>query len=630
MYSRLVQPIGVAIGLLVASVVFLLALDGGGFAVPPRSVLGITLWWAILLVAVLDLLPAGPVPKPILLGAGFLAAFAVWTGLSTFWAPSAEDAFIELARVVLYLGVLVVATGIALSHRTRSAAVGLAIGIVAVATISLVSRFFPDLVAPGPLGDTVASARSRLSFPVDYWNGLAELVALAAPLLLAIAVGARSTVSRSLALVPIPAVVAVSYLASSRGGFLVALTGVLLFLGFSDRRWTALLASVVAAAGSATALALLSSRAALVEAPLSSAARADAGETAALLALICLATGLAHGLLRAAPISWRPRPALGWIMVALAVGLGLAAAAAAEPLERFEAFRRAPTSSPTTVESHLLNVSSTGRWQQWEAAVDQFHSAPLHGGGAGSYGSWWLQHGSLGGFVTEAHSLYLEVLGELGLVGFALLGLALGFAVFGSVRQTLRARDRQILSGLTAAAGAYLVAVAIDWMWELTVVSVVGVACLGLAGGTREGSSPRRSTPRWTRAALTLVAVLAIAIQTIPFLTHVKLRESQEASARGDLAQAVQAADAAAMIQPWAASPHLQLALVSESAGNLPAAERQLDQALRWDSGDWRLWLVATRLHVKQGEIAEARSALAKARRLNPDSPVLARLDEDL
>ena len=217
-------------------------------------------------------------------------------------------------------------------------------------------------------------------------------------------------------------------------------------------------------------------------------------------------------------------------------GWGLAAAAAAEPLERFEAFRRAPTSSPTTIESHLLNVSSTGRWQQWEAAVAQFHSAPLHGGGAGSYGSWWLQHGSLGGFVTEAHSLYLEVLGELGLVGFALLGLALGFAVFGSVRQTLRARDRQILSGLTAAAGAYLVAMAIDWMWELTVVSVVGVACLGLAGGTREGSSPRRSTPRWTRAALTLVAVLAIAIQTIPFLTHVKLRESQEASARGDLA----------------------------------------------------------------------------------------------
>ena len=137
MYSRLVQPIGVAIGLLVASVVFLLALDGGGFAVPPRSVLGITLWWAILLAAVLDLLPAAPVPKPILLGAGFLAALAVWTGLSTFWAPSAEDAFIELARVLLYLGVLVFATGIALAHRTGS---------------------WPSLMAPGPKWASRASA----------------------------------------------------------------------------------------------------------------------------------------------------------------------------------------------------------------------------------------------------------------------------------------------------------------------------------------------------------------------------------------------------------------------------------------------------------------------------------------
>ena len=136
---------------------------------------------------------------------------------------------------------------------------------------------------------------------------------------------------------------------------------------------------------------------------------------------------------------------------------------------------------------------------------------------------------------------------------------------------------------------------------------------------------PNRAA-RWVISA---AAVAAIALQAIPYLTQALLRDSERAVARGDIGAAIAAADGASRIQPWAASPHLQLALVNESAGNLPTAERHLDEALRSDSGDWRLWLVATRLHVKQGEIAEARSALAEARRLNPNSSVLARLDEE-
>ena len=93
-----------------------------------------------------------PIPWPALASAALLTGFAVWAGLSMTWAPSAEKAFLELARVLLYLGLFLVAS------------------------IALLSRFTPDLVSPGPLADTIASARSRLSFPVDYWNGLAMLV----------------------------------------------------------------------------------------------------------------------------------------------------------------------------------------------------------------------------------------------------------------------------------------------------------------------------------------------------------------------------------------------------------------------------------------------------------------------
>ena len=628
MHSRNLHVTGLAVASLVGTLIFLLALDGGAFSLPTRSVLGIAIWWSILLAVLLGLVPTGPYPRAAVAIVALLGGFALWTGLSATWAPSAEKAFLELARVLLYLGVFVLAAALGLAGAARRVSVGLALGIVGVTAIALLSRFFPDLISSGQLSQTIATA--RLSFPVDYWNGLAMLVALSLPLLLALATTARGIVQRALTVAPLPAIASVSYLASSRGGFIVILAGLLLFVTLSGRRWSAVIAAAVGATGSVAALALLVDRPALVDTPLAPAARAEAGTAALLMAAVCLLTGLAYGLVRAVPLRWRPPARLGWSAVAVAVAVVAVTAVLSSPLQKFEEFRRAPVDSPPTVEGHLLNVSSTGRWQQWEAAIDQFRSAPLRGDGAGSYGAWWLQHGQIRSFVTEAHSLYLEVLGELGIVGFSLLIGALGLGLATGVLRSFRVMGelRETTAGVTAAAGAYMIGASIDWVWELTVVSVVGLACLGLACCSARGSmngQPHRAA-HWVIAA---AAVAAIALQAIPYLTQALLRDSERAVARGDIGVAITAADGASRIQPWAASPHLQLALVSESAGNLPAAERHLDEALRSDSRDWRLWLVATRLHVKQGEIAEARSALAEARRLNPNSSVLARLDED-
>ena len=44
------------------------------------------------------------------------------------------------------------------------------------------------------------------------------------------------------------------------------------------------------------------------------------------------------------------------------------------------------------------------------------------GNGAGTYQLQWAQHRPYVFTVIDAHSLYLEVLGELGLVGFLLIG----------------------------------------------------------------------------------------------------------------------------------------------------------------------------------------------------------------
>ena len=55
------------------------------------------------------------------------------------------------------------------------------------------------------------------------------------------------------------------------------------------------------------------------------------------------------------------------------------------------------------VTQHLLSSRGSGRWQFWDAAVDQWRQAPLWGDGAGSYESWWAENGSIGLFVKDAH-----------------------------------------------------------------------------------------------------------------------------------------------------------------------------------------------------------------------------------
>src|SRR5439155_18898381 len=124
-------------------------------------------------------------------------------------------------------------------------------------------------------------------------------------------------------------------------------------------------------------------------------------------------------------------------VVAIAVALVAAAFATHAPRE----FTRLPSASGDASGTHLLSGSGSGRWQFWQAAFGEFRSAPLHGGGAGSYEAWWDRHGSFSYAVKDAHSLYLETLGELGLVGFVLLVGALAVAVAVGAQRLLRARD---------------------------------------------------------------------------------------------------------------------------------------------------------------------------------------------
>jgi tetratricopeptide (TPR) repeat protein len=112
----------------------------------------------------------------------------------------------------------------------------------------------------------------------------------------------------------------------------------------------------------------------------------------------------------------------------------------------------------------------------------------------------------------------------------------------------------------------------------------------------------------------------------LPLLTALKIGDSQAAVHAGNAQAALSAARAAHALEPWAASPYVQLALVEEKMGSIPAALVSITSAIRRDSTDWQLWLIAARLWVKAGQLQSAKATLERALALNPRSPLLKRL----
>jgi O-Antigen ligase len=616
--------------LLVAGAIFALALDHGTYGLAARHSLAILVWWILLVAVGLDLLPRAARYRLALLPAAPLAAFTLVTLASAGWADSAERVVLEVDRVALYLGVFLL---VALASRRETLAEwtdGLAIGISATAILAFISRCFPALDLASPIHGFLPGSEDRLSYPLDYWNGVAIFSALAVPLLLRVPSDAPTSLAAAAALLPFPALGATIYLTSSRGGVATAAIATIAFVVLS-RRWAALVAATAGWLGALASVAIVASQHDLVNEPFSSAAEEQGLVAAVLIVTVTAALGAAWlGASRFVP--WRPVPRwAGWAVALLLALIATGAAIAANPAERFESFKRPPSrtarSGDDFIQGHLLSASGSGRWQFWEAAIDQFQDAPIEGHGAGSFEAWWAAHGDLATFIRDAHSLYLEILGELGVIGFlALFSFVVAAAVVASRALLPKESARGAFVAASSSGLAYFAAAGIDWMWELTAVSAVGIACVALAcSATSEGvRRPARATRQTVaaRVAFLLVAWILVCAQAVPLLSNAKIRDSQGAARRGDGDDALSNATAARNIMPWASSPYLQLALIEEQAGTLTAARANILDAIKHDPADWRLRIVAARIETRRGAIVAAQRQLAEARRLNPRSPI--------
>ncbi|MEA2184449.1 MAG: hypothetical protein QOF69_3634 [Solirubrobacteraceae bacterium] len=641
-----VDPPAVAAWTLAFAIVAYLALSNGGYDTIVRSQVGIAVWWIVLLGALAGILP-GRIGRAGWVAIGLLGGFALWTGLATGWSESAERSTIELGRMATYLGVLVLTLALQGRAAARHTINGLACAIGLVTLLAVLSRLHPQwFPANDHLEFLGANNARKLSYPLNYWNALAAFSAIGVPLLLGVAVGARTLAGQALAAAILPLSALCMYLTISRGGALALVVGLVAFFALAPLRLHALGSLLAAAAGSTILISAASQRDALQDGATTATAIGQGTEVLWLVLIVC--TGVAF-LQVAMGLAARhlPRPAVlqsgrrgtalrALAVLALAAVIAVGAGVPGAVGDRWQQFKAVPgtvaTGSQDNVFSRLGSATGTSRYQYWQSARDANATAPWKGTGPGTFEFWWARNGTLPDFVRDAHSLYFETLAETGFIGLALLGGLLLWLVGTAVVRSLRAPPGLRLWIAAAAGGlaAFMTTAALEWVWEMAAIAVV-VLALGtvIVAGRDEvsiaadGDEPRRRMA--PRAVVALLAAVSLGAVAVPMAAALATENSRDEAANGRLTAALEDSRTAERLQPYAATPQLQRALVLEASGALDAAATAARAATADEPTNWRTWLVLARIEARRDRPASALRALREARRLHPHSRLFAR-----
>jgi hypothetical protein len=366
-----------------------------------------------------------------------LVALLVWTGLEAARPGAATRGVPELERDALYVAVAWSALLALRPANVAAALSGALAGIVVVVGSGLVTLLLPAHIRADSL-------EGRFLFePLGYANACGILAVLG--ILLAVGLAARAaslTLRAASAAALVPLVVAL-YLTGSRGAAAAAVIGVSTGLALDPQRRR--LAEIAMLSSPLPALGVwLASLSHVTDPQLTTDDGARNGRilaAATILLVVAQAAG-ARRVLRDGRDSGRA--ALYALMPLCAVAVAATALKA--------------------------NGSLGDRHLYWRAAWNDVRAHRLLGSGPGSFGVEWLQRRTTPTAVQNAHNLYLETLAELGPVGLVLVVAVLAIPLAAAVRH----RDS---IGATAAAAytAFVAHAAIDWDWQMPVVTVTAL-----------------------------------------------------------------------------------------------------------------------------------------------------------
>jgi hypothetical protein len=627
---------GVAAILLVpAALVVGLALRSGGFfpdatAVAVVAVLLILVVWATTASA-----PFAGLSPWLSVAAITMTGFAIWTLISGSWSNAPARATLEYHRTLLYVSVLVL-TGLVgrSARRARLLLYGLAIAGAGLSIAAAATWLLPDVVHAGQ-----DFSRDRLGWPTSYWNATGLIAALTLVWTASLSSSATERpVVRVLAATGTPFAVATLIFTVSRGAVAVACLGlVVAVVAIRSRATPGGILALAPVIGLTTVIALRVSGL-NTDAP-GHRAIADGHRTA--LALVAVALGAAALRLVLLVLDRRLMAATTRIpdvraqrmlagaaaalVVIVFIGLGGPARVRAAA-HKFVAADSQSVGSNVPAAQRLTRLGNNGRIDQWRVAYrDGFRRHPLTGTGAGTYAVVWPRFAPTDRRVLDAHSLYIEQLGELGLVGVALLVAALGSIVLALARRA-RGPEREVWAALLAGTVVWAVHAGVDWDWEMPAITAWVFAAGGLAlaapvgrlrgGNARSGGDARRGV----RLGVGLGCLLLAVGPAFAWRSQTRLSAAVAALETGDCLHAESDAldsNAAMGSRP---EPFEVISYCEAGAQRFAPALSAIHAAQRRDPQNWELRYSEALINAVDGRHPQAAAQAALAR--YPTSPL--------
>jgi hypothetical protein len=617
--------------LLPGALLVYLSFEAGGFFPGPPSLVAVLLG---LLLAARLIGGRGVAGGGRLLAAttAAVAAYAAWVLLSGTWSHAFDRAWTEADLALVYgLGFVLFAISVKGTRDLRWVMAGLAAGASTVCLGAFLSRALPKLWPIAASLDT-----PRISYPLTYWNALGMVAVVGIILCVALTSDDRaSRFSKALAVLPLPLLAVTLLLTFSRGANAAGVVGLVAFLILGRPR--SLIGTMVGVAPTALALVVAYRATSLATALDGSPLQASQGRHVATVVAACALAGFVgrllfggidarlvrladrHPVSTAAALRLWGAAAVLVLVGALAFGLP---GALSTQYHRFIQGNHERGSAQ--LRDRLFDPGADGRLDHWRVAIDEFDTARLHGTGAGTFElAWNAHHPPQDGQVLDAHSIYVENLAELGIVGLGLLAcVILGLLV--GVGRRIRGPQRVLYAGVFAITLAWALRAGIDWDWEMPAVTLPVFVLAGAAFGR---PAPAPDAPR-RRPLLGLGALAAAAVAALLNVSQGHLDSSVAAFTGNDCATATSQARSALAPLGFRRAAHEILAYCEAARGDRAAAAADMASAVDDDPQNWEVHYGMAVVLAVAGR--DPRPATRAARALDPSGVLIKALSAEL
>jgi hypothetical protein len=614
-----------ALVLLAPAALIYLSFNAGGFFPSASGFAALVFALALILRSTLAERPFEGFSRTLAIPLAALVLYAAWQLTSTLWSHATAVGLDSYSRTLLYVLAFALFGSLRYTpQRMRWLIRALVAGIAAVCLIGLISRVLPHA---WPTASSFFN--DRLNYPLTYWNAEGMLATTA--LILGFHLCADRTEhwsGRILAAALLPGIAATLLLTFSRGAMGVAVIGLLAYC-LLTRLHT--LPAALLAVVPPTAIALRSAWDATLLAtnkPTSAAAVAQGRHVAIVVGACMVGAGLLRGALLLVdrtvadlPIVRNPprgpvRVAIGAAAAVTVLAIALAFGAGSFAHREYDKFvHHNGEAHLARTRDRLSDPTNNGRLSLWKAAVRIYDTQELHGTGAGTYQLYYPHYRTERLYVVDTHSLYLQSLAELGVVGFVLI-LVVVFGILGALATRIRGPNRPLYAALFAMTLAWAIHQAFDWDWQMPAVTLGVFMLAGLAlARPVDGRPGRFGLP----AGRTFVGLGWLALAIAPLLvgtSYARLQQGGQDLKRGNCVSAKREALSSLSLSAKRPQAYVILGVCDLQQGFAQAAVAAMTEATTLQPQSWEdaFWLADARAAAG----LDPHAAIRRAITLNP------------